>query len=477
MHIAVLLLSLEDIPRRTSFTRDWAERCVTVAGEFYAAQSAGRVSITWQVFDWLALAMDEDEWVTLSGKGIDGVVDLVTPMLPDQTDLKQGFDHILVGIDSPNSSGGTTPGTYTYLGAVNFTPSMIGHEFGHRFGASDAFGTAAAGRRRYEDNYCVMGAMNWPYTYADSRLVADEAPGLAETGPGMSAPTLMATGWLDPAQHNLVDDLTGSAAVYGGGTLVTLSALTGSPGVVWDGPPLAVRYHDYVIEYRIAAAWDHGIPVPDGARGRIVAHRSPVIGPVAEFVDAVADLPGAMMSLGRDDILDIDSPGPLVIRVLSVDPISNQVQLSLSRRAARPGPESVGVGPGYGGDGGGWVWTPGRGLQRIPPYSPLNEVLQTVGELASLHELASSVPRDQTAAIQLRADTTLHSLRESVGRVTAEAPLAPSEQATASLRALDDARRRYETEIAREGAGREYLEASRAAVEQLTAVIEAAARR
>src|SRR4029079_12074109 len=59
VHVAVLLLTLSDNPRRTTFTRDWAERCVGVAGEYYAAQSAGQALITWQVFDWLDLAHGE----------------------------------------------------------------------------------------------------------------------------------------------------------------------------------------------------------------------------------------------------------------------------------------------------------------------------------------------------------------------------------------------------------------------------------
>ena len=58
-----------------------------------------------------------------------------------------------------------------------------------------------------------MGAMGWPDTYPDDRLGDDGAPGLAGTGPGMSAPTLMACGWLDPGQHNLVEDLTGSTEI------------------------------------------------------------------------------------------------------------------------------------------------------------------------------------------------------------------------------------------------------------------------
>ena len=147
MHVAVLLLTLSDNPRRTTFTREWAERCVAVAGDYYAAQSAGRVTITWTVHDWLELPMTETEWLTLSATGIDGVVDLVTPMFRRVPSLES------VSITSWSGSnrqlvGGTTPGAFTYLGAVNFTPSFIGHELGHRFGAR----ATRSGRRRRGDS-------------------------------------------------------------------------------------------------------------------------------------------------------------------------------------------------------------------------------------------------------------------------------------------------------------------------------------
>jgi hypothetical protein len=87
MHVAVLLLYLNDFPRRTTFSRDWAERALTVVGDYYAAQSAGAVHLTWQVFDWLEMEIDEPAWLALSSTGIDDVVKAVQPRLPAGTDL------------------------------------------------------------------------------------------------------------------------------------------------------------------------------------------------------------------------------------------------------------------------------------------------------------------------------------------------------------------------------------------------------
>jgi hypothetical protein len=473
MHVAVLLLYLNDFPRRTTFSRDWAERALTVVGDYYAAQSAGAVHLTWQVFDWLEMEIDEPAWLALSSTGIDDVVKAVQPRLPAGTDLLGGFDHILVGIDSKSSSGGTTPGSFSYVGAVNFTPSTIAHEFGHRFGASDAFGSDG---RRYLNHYCVMGSMGWPYTFDPESLVADEAAGLARTGPNMSAPTLMATGWLDPNRHDVYTDLTGSPEVTSGGAPVELAALAGGPGAGLSHRPVVVRYGTYLIEYRVPSGWDRGLRKPlYGAAGWLVVHESSLAGPVASFVADQSAYAGATLALGPDNPFDIESPGPLVIRVASVEPDGRALHLWLSRRPAQGRLGSWGVGIG-GGDGGGWVWTPGRGLHRIPPYSPLLPVADLLAEVAALHDLADGARDEALDGVRERTAATLEALRDTVMRVPDVAPLSPMQQALTDLDTLEEVGNRLADQLGEGHPGQEYLQISRATIAQLRGVAETAAR-
>ncbi len=159
------------------------------------------------------------------------------PLIEQQTGVAiENIDHVLIGIDVPGAGGGTTPGAYTYLAAQNFTPQLIAHELGHRFGADDAFRDAPGGPIRYENQFCAMGA-GWPATFGHPELADPNAVGLDATGPNMSAPTLLATTWLDPEQPNVALDLTGTDVVTEG-RVETLSVLAGAPPPGWSGPPL-----------------------------------------------------------------------------------------------------------------------------------------------------------------------------------------------------------------------------------------------
>jgi hypothetical protein len=165
-----------------------------------------------------------------------------------------------------------------------------------------------------------------------------------------------------------------------------------------------------------------------------------------------------------------------VIQVLSVDTANDVVHLSLTQHAGRGGLQGMGVGPGYGGDGGGWVWTPGRGLQRIPPYSPLHDALTSLGDLAALHDLAARAPREQAEMVRERAAATVAELQDVMTRVTAEPTPSPVQQGLAALDALEATRLQFEADAHRRGLGQDYVDAGRATVEQLTALLQTAAQ-
>ena len=87
------------------------------------------------------------------------------------------------------------------------------------------------------------------------------------------------------------------------------------------------------------------------------------------------------------------SPSSLLI------PTARTVRFSLARRAALPVPS----GTTYGGvdvGGGGLVWTPGWGFVRVPPHSPLVDVLKAVVRIQELQESMSIASRDEVEALR-----------------------------------------------------------------------------
>ena len=420
MNLGVLLLSVK-APRVTTFTREWAVRAVQRSVDYFAAQSGGRQSITFKVFDWVALDLTPDEWVALGFSAHTSQTPFIESKIGESL---TPFDHLLIGLDHPAAGGGTTPGNFTYLAASNFTPSFIGHELGHVFGAGDAFLEAPGGPERYKDAFCVMGALGFPATFADPTLVDPSAPMLNRTGPNMCTPTLLATKWLDEQQHGVGVDLTHVDLSAGSGYGVELAALTGAPGPVWTRPPIVVRYQDLLIEYRFPDGWDLGLADPSSPNGYVVLHRSPAEAPSAVFVRLEPAKPGAAVILGSDLPIDIFSPGPLSILIQSVDSAARTVRLRLSRRAARQPPSGRTFG-GVDAGGDGLVWTPGRGFTKVPPHSPLIRVLEAVVRMQAIQVLMATATQGETPALVEVGRRELHVLQGHVADLRVEVSVTP----------------------------------------------------
>jgi hypothetical protein len=449
LKIAVCLLFCNDNPRVTSFTRVGAERALDVTKEYLWTQSGGRQTLDVTVFDWVELPVDANEWVTRSSQGIDAV----RPMIEDKIGSSLAdFAHILIGIDVPGAGGGTTPGAYTFLAAQNFTPSFIAHELGHRFGADDAYRETPDGPVIYQNQFCVMGATGWPAIFDHPDLQDADTAGLAGTGPGMSAPTLMATGWLNANEPNICLDLSSANVFMSGGRVEELSRLVGGHRA-WSGPPLAIRYFDMLIEYRIGTpdSWDRGLPDPGpNAVGHVVAHRSPVGSPRATFIASMGAVPGASMALGNDNPLDIGHPGPLVVSVLALDPANFRVRIVLTRRPARviidlpsliPDPSKIDDGlPSFivsPADPGTMVWTREGGLRPLAKGSPAEEVVRAVAQVQALHDLSRVASDDEAEAIAGRTAEAVDALTQAVRAVSVEPPRSSFSVALERLAALE----------------------------------------
>jgi len=457
MNLGVLLLFCKDTARVTTFTRDWAQAAIQNVAAYLKDQSGGREILTFKVFDWYKMDKTAQEWVDLGT----GAYSVVGPEFErDRDEDLSPFTHILIGIDHPLSSGGTTFGKLTHLAAANFTPSLISHELGHRFGANDASGETPDGPAIYENRWCVMGALGFPWTFPVLTLKDPMAPGLNEAGPGMSAPTLMATGWLDPTQHGVAADLTDYNLE--GGVVQELSVLTGAPGPEWSRPPLVVRYKDLLIEYRIPApnGWDRGLErTGPGAEGWIVVHRSPPEqSPAALFVASQWDTPGLRLVMGKDNSFDVFSPGPLTLSILSHNKVERTVRVYFSRRARREPPSVLTFG-GTRAGGGGVIFTPGGGWTPVPPHSPLLDVLQAVSNVHALQELLPIATHDEKDALTAATSRALAHLGESVANLQA-VPSSPIAQALGAISELKNVRERLESSPYDNSAIKEFLDLS-----------------
>jgi hypothetical protein len=455
MNLGVLLLSVK-APRVSTFTRDWAQRAVQRTVNYFGAQSAGREPIGFKVFDWVALDLTPDEWSALGFSAHTSQRAFIETKIGESL---TPFTHLLIGIDHPESSGGTTPGDFTYLAASNFTPSFIAHELGHRFGAGDAFLDTPAGPDRYKDRYCVMGALGFPATFADTTLIDPSAPMLNRTGPNMSSPTLLATGWLDEQQHGVGVDLSQVDLSVSGGRPLELSALSGAPGPGWNRPPVMARYQDLLIEYRFPDGWDSGLADPASPNGFVVVHRSPVGAPVAVFVRDVPAQPGAAVMLGSDLPVDIFAPGPLTISIQSVDAAARTIRVRLGRRAARQPPSGRTFG-GVDAGGGGLVWTPGRGFTKVPPHSPLIRVLEGIARMEAIQVLMATANERELPALAEEGRRDLAALHRNVADLRLEASSSPLAHALEQVSDLQRASDRLDPSSEPERT-RAFVEASR----------------
>ena len=104
MNLGVLLLYCKDTDelRRTNgnpftrFTREWATGAVGRMASYIFAQSGGRESIAFKVFDWIKLSKTEAEWMAL---GFGAYASLRKEIEGQTLESLDPFTHILIGID------------------------------------------------------------------------------------------------------------------------------------------------------------------------------------------------------------------------------------------------------------------------------------------------------------------------------------------------------------------------------------------
>ena len=312
MNLAVLLLSCTGSPRVTNLDQPWVDRLFGHMAGYYSAQSGGRENPQFRVFDWFVLPQTSQQWNDLGF----GVGPVVRPIVEAglSVDLSP-FDHVALVIDKFDAaSAAVSPSnpSYVHVGAQSLTPALVEHECGHFFGAAHANLDTPAGPSEYDDKFCVMGREGSKYSFVDTELNRPLPTGgfdtsHSDTGPGMTASTLRACGWLDLARHAV--DVSGPLGHGTRRTTVELAPLRGAPRDGSPGQPVCafadgiVAGQRLLVEFRSRDGWDVGMP-PQGA-GWVVAH---LTGPedrsrLTLQIGAIDVTPGASMTTTKGAVM------------------------------------------------------------------------------------------------------------------------------------------------------------------------------
>jgi hypothetical protein len=67
--------------------------------------------------------------------------------------------------------------------------------------------------------------------------------------------------------------------------------------------------------------------------------------------------------------------------------------------------------------GGGFIWTPGRGFTRIPPRSPVIDILERAARLQELEELKGMIPEDQRSPLSEESATTARFIEQAAANI------------------------------------------------------------
>lgn len=330
MKLAVLLLQNSDLPRATTYSRDWAHLLVNHTTGFLTEQSGGRKIIEFRVFDWFTLPMTGAEWMNAGF----GVGPIVRPMVEAglHVDLSP-FTHFALVIDRADAGLAAVSPThpeYVHVAAQDLDPALLAHEIGHFLGAGHANLDTPSGPSEYDDQFCVMGREGAKYSFTHAPLNLTDAAGnvsttLSDSGPGMVVPTLVACGWLDAASHGL--DVSGPLQSQQGRAEFRIEALRGAPPPERPRRVLAfasgVTSQILTVEARWRDGYDRGMPDPgEGGAGWVLAHEASALGPGTSTV-LLASLPA------RQGATTYVPKAQLAISVKAVDAGAGVVSLAL----------------------------------------------------------------------------------------------------------------------------------------------------
>jgi hypothetical protein len=343
------------------------------------------------VFGWLPLGKRTSDYQG-SGGNPEGRQDLVTwardAAVDNGVNLANYFS-VAVVTNWPADLFGGIDGAV--CGGNSFPPSLLGQEMGHVYGLNHS--RVEGSIQDYMDPWDVMSTpsrFSAPHPYFTER--GDRGNALFSLGPGLNAANMWDRGWVDRSRVWTSDEELGAS--------VQLRPLHRHdlPGY------LLGKVGDYFIEFRVPEVWDSGIPDPV-----ILVHT---------LMDGISYLQtGASGNQGMTagDTFRLGDPtdklGALLeVEVTDIDLTGHVATIRVTRqrdRHPRRGPALVLDGVSE--DAGGWIIVGGK-VKKVPPRSPLKEILQSVMSIEESNELQSGAARDlirREALQQIRARATV----------------------------------------------------------------------
>jgi hypothetical protein len=400
--LVVLLCKFSDAagtePHPDSFYRDLVQRSGTGGlADYWPAASLDHIDLNGSdVFGWKVIEPKRDDFVNAHPdrwSKIQGAIDAF-PEVPVSTYAGViAVFNIDVG-DSANKNNGVLCGP----GDGNVT--FLAHETGHIFGLQHSFDMS--GRKlatwsapgEYYDRADIMSAMT---------VDSDAGSPFSPLGPLLATPNLDRMGWLDPARV--------WTPAYGGGSSVEQVDLVslGHPDVPGY---LAAKVENLYVEFRTADGWDRGLP-----RAALLIHtlRDPnavvIASDAANYINDWQ--PG--QSYGPS-AFELAIHGGTVVHIDSFNLPANTARITITHQA-RPviveGPVSV-----FGGvaqDGGGLIVLPSGKFVRVPPHSPVLEVLDMLAVAADTQALSPVAQRAVQLAVARDVAAALRSWRKGQG--------------------------------------------------------------
>jgi hypothetical protein len=419
---AILLCKFNDATSEP-YPRQRYEELFTTAGagkfslvEFFRDMSHGKLDLTGsQVFGWLTLDKKRSDYVG-NGKNQQGREELIA--WARQAAVNAGIDlspffSVVVSMNVPTDLFGgpsgvvCADGRYKENGMSGLSPSLVAQEMGHVYGLNHS--RADGSPDDYKDRWDVMSTAGDAFMTPHPNFTELGALGRAvfRVGPGLNAANMWSRDWLDVTRIWTAD-------LEHHGTTIHLRPLhrVDLPGY------LVARVGRFFFEFRILELWDAGI------------YQSAVL--VHDFWNGNSYLhtgTGGNQSLRSGDAFQTGDPSDplgafLRVTVTNIDPHSRTATLHVIRKRDRhPKTGPALVLEGVSSDGGGYVIV-GPKIEKIPPWSPLQAIIDAIAEIQASETVSNGVARDliQTEAFQRIA--TLASVQVARTR-SFRAPVAP----------------------------------------------------
>ena len=274
--------------------------------------------------------------------------------------------------------------------SFSLTPSLLGQEMGHGYGLDHARHNNSI--EDYTDPWDVMSTAAFPAMQATNR-------DWGTVGPALNAWNMRSRGWLNESR-------VWKMSAHSYTETIQLRPLHHYNRLGW----LAIQVDEFLIEFRVKEKWDAAIPRPCILIHRFQNNQSYLMSSASGSDDFIA---GDTFERGNA----IHNFLPYVsIQVDNLDPATHTATVIVTKRAAVKPPQFIDFIELFGGiphDGDGVIVTGGKVI-KVPPHSPVNEVLKQLARYLNVQYYETGVNR----ALYEKQDAALSIICASAGLLT-----------------------------------------------------------